>query len=56
MSRIPRIITDPETVEQFQHVTIIGRLIPKKAEDFMKLCLLGYRFREASVLLCAKGT
>jgi len=47
LSQMPRIIADPETVEQFQHITIVGRLISRKAEDFMKLCLLGYRFRQA---------
>ncbi|MEM0026706.1 MAG: hypothetical protein QXT53_02735 [Ignisphaera sp.] len=46
-SPTPRILTDDEAVEQFKYVTINGRLVPERAEDFMKLCLLGYRFRQA---------
>jgi len=46
LSQMPRIIADKETLEQFQFVTINGRLILKSGEDFMKLCLLAYRFRE----------
>jgi len=47
LSRTPRIIADEETLEQFRFVTINGRLIPKSGEDFAKLCLLAYRFRES---------
>ncbi len=44
---MPRIIADKETVKQFMYVTINGRLIPKSNEDYMKLCLLAYRFKQA---------
>ena len=47
MSQMPKIIADPKTLEEFQYVTIVGKLVPKTVEDFMKLCLLGYRFRQA---------
>lgn len=47
LNLIPRISADDEVVKQFKYVTINGRLIPEKAEDLMKLCLLGYRFRQA---------
>lgn len=47
MNQMPRIIADPKVVEEFEYVTIVGRLIPRSPEDFMKLCLLGYRFRQA---------
>ena len=29
------------------YVTVNGRLIPRSPEDFMKLCLLAYRFKQA---------
>ncbi|MEM0027652.1 MAG: hypothetical protein QXT53_07865 [Ignisphaera sp.] len=34
--------------EQFMYITINGMLIPKSSEDYMKLCLLAYRFRQAA--------
>ena len=47
LNLMPRIIADKETVEQFMYVTINGRLIPESNEDYMKLCLLAYRFKQA---------
>jgi IS605 OrfB family transposase len=44
---MPEIITDKETREQFMYITINGRLIPENNEDYMKLCLLAYRFKQA---------
>ena len=44
---MPKIIADKETIKQFMYVTINGRLIPESSEDYMKLCLLAYRFRQA---------
>jgi len=46
-SQMPRIIADDETIEQFTHTTVNGRLIPRSNEDYMKLCLLAYRFKQA---------
>ncbi|RLG79451.1 MAG: hypothetical protein DRO40_12880 [Thermoprotei archaeon] len=43
---MPRIIADEETIEQFMYVTVNGRLKPKSSEDYMKLCLLAYRFKQ----------
>mgnify|MGYP000288810324 CR=1 FL=1 len=47
MSQMPRLIAGEEIVKQFMYVTINGRLIPRNDEDYMKLCLLAYRFRQA---------
>ena len=47
MNPTPKIIADKETIEQFMYITINGRLTPKSNEDYMKLCLLAYRFRQA---------
>ncbi len=47
MSQIPKIMADEETIDQFMYVTINGRLEPKSNEDYMKLCLLAYRFKQA---------
>jgi len=44
---MPSIIADRETIEQFMYVTINGRLVPKSNEDYMKLCLLAHRFKQA---------
>ena len=46
-SQMPKIIADKETVEQFTYITVNGRLIPRSNEDYMKLCLLAYRFKQA---------
>ena len=46
-SQMPRIIADDETIEQFTHITVNGRLTPRSNEDYMKLCLLAYRFKQA---------
>ncbi len=45
--RMPKIIADNETVKQFMYATVNGRLIPRSNEDYMKLCLLAYRFKQA---------
>lgn len=42
-----KVIADKETIEQFMYTTVNGRLIPKSNEDYMKLCLLTYRFKQA---------
>ena len=47
LSLIPKIIADKETLEQFMYVTVNGKLIPRGNEDYMKLCLLAYRFKQA---------
>jgi len=44
---MPRIVAVKETIEKFMYVTVNGRLIPRSPEDFMKLCLLAYRFKQA---------
>ncbi len=46
-SQTPKIIADEETVEQFMYATVNGRLIPRSNENYMKLCLLAYRFKQA---------
>jgi len=46
-SQMPKIIADKETAEQFMYATVNGRLIPRSNEDYMKLCLLAYRFKQA---------
>ncbi|MCD6487764.1 MAG: hypothetical protein J7K21_00880 [Desulfurococcales archaeon] len=48
MSQMPRLIAGEEIVKQFMYVTINGRLIPRNDEDYMKLCLLAYRFKAGS--------
>ncbi|MCD6488241.1 MAG: hypothetical protein J7K21_03345 [Desulfurococcales archaeon] len=47
LSRMLKIIADDETVERFMYATVNDRLIPRNDEDYMKLCLLAYRFRQA---------
>ncbi len=47
LNLMPKIIADKETQEQFMYITINGRLIPKSNENYMKLCLLAYRFKQA---------
>ena len=46
-SQMPRIIADDDTIERFTHTTVNGRLIPRSNEDYMKLCLPAYRFKQA---------
>jgi len=47
LNQIPNIIADREALKQFMYVTVNGKLIPKSNEDYMKLCLLAYRFKQA---------
>jgi len=47
LSLMPRLVADKETVKQFMYVAINGRLAPRNVKDYMKLCLLAYRFKQA---------
>ena len=46
-SQMPKITADKETLERFTYITVNGKLIPRSNEDYMKLCLLAYRFKQA---------